>query len=102
MVSIPIKHGKDNVLQLLIKRESIKGPIISNRRVAALLSNGPTCNPFNETLNPPAVQNAEAGNTVESRLHTARPGSFQWWLRRIEPEIHTGGHAFRDLQIVVR
>ena len=29
MVSIPIKHGKDDVLQLLIKRESIKDPIIN-------------------------------------------------------------------------
>src|SRR5437867_1373245 len=52
-------------------------------------------------LCPPAVQDAHAGNAVDSRLHPARPGCLLRGARVIEPEIDALREPMRSVHVVV-
>ncbi len=89
-LSALVEARQDHVFEFLVK----------GRRVG-LVTDGPAGHVFDTALNPPAVQNAQAGHTVERRLHPAGAGCFERRLRRVEPHIHSGHEEARQIPIVV-
>ena len=55
---------------------------------------------FEVAFDPPAVQDAQAGDTVERRFHSARARSFQRELGGVEPEVDAGGDFSADFHVV--
>src|SRR5439155_17281396 len=57
-----------------------------------VLADCPTRCAFQTAFNPPAVEDAQAWNSVKGGLHPTGPRGFLRTLRRIEPKIDTTGH----------
>src|ERR1700692_3465789 len=73
-------------------------PRIALGRLAA---DRPTSDALDAAFEPPAVEDAQARNAVEGRLHPARPRSFERPHRRVEPQIDAGGQRRRKPHVVV-
>src|ERR1700722_4465564 len=56
-----------------------------------MIADRPSGNAFVPSLNPPAVQDAEARHTVERRLHATGARSFVGTLRCVQPESDSSG-----------
>src|SRR5262245_34225204 len=52
-------------------------------------------------FDPPAIENTEAGDTIEGGPHAARSRGFHWWLRCIQPDVDTRSHQPSDLHVIV-
>src|SRR3972149_9256028 len=53
------------------------------------------------SFNPPSIQHAQTGHSVEGGFHAACPGSFLRLLRSIDPRIHTGAQVMTQRHIVI-
>src|SRR5450631_1057024 len=81
---ISVIEGKDGGLQLLVQTSDLM-----LRRIT--IRSSPAGNALEPTSVPPAVKDAEAGNTVERRLHPAGTGSLKGTPGCIQPEIDACG-----------
>ena len=103
LVALAIVQRKDDALEFRIKRVGLR-LVVGRGGVAgapARVSNGPAGHSLDVALDPPAIQDAQAGNAVERRLHAAGAGSLQRKLRRVEPQIHTGSHFPTQFEVVI-
>ncbi len=91
---IAIVEGKNGRLQPVIKTCDLKVLVVA-------VGNSPARNPFDPALDPPTIKNAEAGDAVERRLHTAGARCLEWTARRIQPQIDPCGKHRRELPFVI-
>src|SRR4029453_8824980 len=61
----------------------------------------PTSYPFLMTLEPPAIEHAQARHPVERCFHTTGPRGFLRSLRGIEPEVHASADIAGQRHIVI-
>src|ERR1700676_1319152 len=65
------------------------------------LADGPTGDAFDVPFGPPAIEDTQAGDAVESGLHATGAAGFEWILRRVQPQIHSGGEVAAEIHVVV-
>ena len=77
-LTLVVEHRHDDVLQFGVERFRV-GAIIGDevRSGATRFTDGPAGDTFDVPFRPPAVENAEAGHSIHSRLHATGSGSFQ-------------------------
>src|SRR5271156_6866072 len=80
LLGISIIERKDGGLQLLVKTGNLMF-----RRITIWY--GPAGDSLDPTFDPPTVQDAEAGNAVERRLHSTGAGGFKGTSGCIQPKI---------------
>src|SRR5580692_4877783 len=94
-----VEHGNDMVFEFVVERGDL------GRRFVAydlgIVTDGPAGDALDAALDPPAVQHAQAWNTVQGRFHAARPGSLLRTLGRIQPEIDAGSDDLCQRHVVV-
>src|SRR6202030_2426888 len=95
----PVEHGNDLVFQFVVKRGDLGRRFVADD--LAVVTDGPAGDTLDATLDPPAVQHAQAGYAVQGRLHSAGPGSFLRALGGIQPEIDSGGDELGKRHVVV-
>src|ERR1700722_122725 len=66
-----------------------------------MIADRPSGHAFVPSLNPPAVENAEARHTVERRLHATGARSFIGTLRCVQPEIYSSGKQCSQGPVIV-
>src|SRR5580704_10909619 len=99
-----VKHRKNYVFQFPVERFGFLSVVRGNvRRVhgAPRLANRPSRYAFDVAFYPPAVENAQAGNSVERGFHAACAGGFERKLRRVEPKIYAGSDFAAEVEIVL-
>src|ERR1039457_7326558 len=66
-IAVAIKERHDDLLQLVIQRRGVAGGTVAGiGGDIAAVAQRPAGDPFDATLDPPAVEDAEAGDAVEN------------------------------------
>src|ERR1017187_6029318 len=69
-----VKHGNNLVFEFVVEGSALSCGFIATD--LGIVSDGPSGYAFDAAFDPPAVQDAKAGNAIEGRFHAARAGGF--------------------------
>ena len=84
----------DGVFQLAVERVRLFG-------VVGAVFDGPAGDVLDAALDPPAVQNGEAGHAVQRGLHAAGAGGLVGAPGRVDPDIDARGEQRAEIPVVV-
>ncbi len=92
--ALSAKSGSDGVLELVVDALGFDGLVFG-------VFDGPAGDVFGAAFDPPAVEDAEAGNAVERGLHAAGAGGFVGAQRGVEPDVDAVGELLAEVPVVV-
>ena len=94
LVRLLIIEGKDYLIQVVVERLRLAGVLV-------VIGYRPAGDAFDPAFDPPAVEDAETGHTVEGSLHAAGSRGFVGTLGRVEPEIYASGEQGAESPLIV-
>src|SRR5579884_756676 len=94
LLRLLIIEREQHVFQVVVQRACL-------RRLIFVVLDGPSGDAFNPAFNPPSIENAEAGDAVQGRLHTAGAGRLIRALGRVQPNVYAADQMGGNLPLII-